>query len=168
MKRWWKLLAVLGVQLAILVAIPLKKVRALSWGEEVTLETVPVDPYDPLSGYYVTLAYAIEQQADVSAFAEGDEVLLVVEGSTPAFRLLSAQRRVGDLRNGRVGIKARVLGGRARIDGIGRFYIPEAQRERVEGALASVGRRALVDVKVSADGTPAILRLRAGPETFGD
>jgi uncharacterized membrane-anchored protein len=59
--RHWRAGAVIVAQLAILAAIPLRQVRARLSGTTVTLETVPVDPYDVLSGYYVTLRYAAEQ-----------------------------------------------------------------------------------------------------------
>ena len=52
-----RLLAVIALQAAILAAIPSRQVKARASGVDVTLETAPVDPLDPLSGYHVTLRY---------------------------------------------------------------------------------------------------------------
>ena len=54
MTRHWPLAVVLIVQIGVLVYLPAGQVRARLTGTEVTLRTAPVDPYDVLSGYYMT------------------------------------------------------------------------------------------------------------------
>jgi hypothetical protein len=45
--------------------------------------------------------------------------------------------------------------------------VPEARRQEVDAALRRVGGRALVDLKVDADGNVALVRLRVGALTLG-
>ncbi|MBI4819652.1 MAG: GDYXXLXY domain-containing protein [Deltaproteobacteria bacterium] len=170
-RRWSRLIAVLAIQLLILALIPAKKVRALASGRTVILETVPVDPYDPLSGYYVTLAYAVEGAASEATRDDptptGDRVgFILVSRSEPAWTYVGVDSQPTD-RSDLVAIAARAEGGRWVIDGIGRFYVPETDRDRIEAALSRGGRRALVELRVGDDGTPAIKSLKAGGEVFG-
>jgi uncharacterized membrane-anchored protein len=168
-RRHRPLLVALGVQLAILALVPARSLVALTTGTEVTLRTMPVDPYDLLSGYYVTLAYEVERpDAPRPDVPDGATVYVVVERDTPAWRFVRYA-----LDRDAAGPDQVVLRGRARWSGVAldnarRLYIPEAQREAVEEALARADRRALVDMRVGADGTIALLRLRADGQTFGE
>jgi len=65
-------------------------------------------------------------------------------------------------------MRARWTRGRAAIVNAGKLYIAETQRDVVEDALGKVSRRALVDLRVGADGDVSVLRLRVGDQTFGD
>lgn len=156
-----RLLAVVAAQLAILAAIPARQVKARATGLEITLETAPVDPLDPLSGWHVTLHYRAEQLGAPPPAAPGATAWLVLERAAPSWRAVACLAAAPEPAHDRVVIRARVEDGRCRIPSAGRFYIPEARRREVTAALAAA-RTALVDLRVDEGGGVALVRLRAG------
>ncbi len=56
---WWKFLLPFSVQLLIILAIPSQSLYTYTLGKTVTIQTIPVDPYDLLRGYSQTLRYDI-------------------------------------------------------------------------------------------------------------
>ncbi|HTN52045.1 MAG TPA: GDYXXLXY domain-containing protein [Anaeromyxobacter sp.] len=165
-RRSWPLGAVVLLQLGILAAIPLRQARARLAGTEVTLETMPVDPYDLLSGYYVTLRYRAEEAPRAAGLGEGEAWLVLAPGS-PAWSGVEVRAGRPVPAPGQVAIRVEVERGRVRIPSAGRFYVPEARRHEVDEALRAVRSAALVDLKVGEDGSVALLRLRAGAVTIG-
>jgi uncharacterized membrane-anchored protein len=169
---------VIAAQAAILAAIPVRTIRALATGVDVTLETRPVDPYDALSGYYVALAYAAEtgdMENEDSAAADrtrrdagGGEAWVTVERCEPAWKPVSATRERPAPVEGRVTIRARWRWSRARIESASRLYLPETQRERAEARLREAKGIGLVDLRVDEGGYAVPMRLRVGGETFGE
>jgi uncharacterized membrane-anchored protein len=168
-----RLVLVVVVQAAILAAIPLRQVRARMDGTEVTLRTVPVDPYDVLSGYYVTLAYEVERPTAAVVEPGSGPGWLVVAPDGEAWRWVEccAAARPQHLPDGAVALRVERTGASAsrRRDGsvcsipsAGRFYLPESRRAEVEAAMRATGGRALVDLKVDGEGNVALLRLRVG------
>lgn len=168
MARTARVVGVVAFQLAILVAVPARTMRARLSGALVTLRTAPIDPFDVLSGHYVTLAYEVEREGSERGghlcLRDGDEVWLTVERRDPAWALVDVTPVSPAPASGRVAIRARchtrwgpaTLG----IDGAQRFYVTE---ERGAALDARRGREPfLVDLRVGADGTPALLRVR-GP-----
>jgi uncharacterized membrane-anchored protein len=167
-RRHARLVLVIAIQVAILAAIPLRQVRARLSGTVITLETMPVDPYDVLSGYYVTLRYRAEQPPDAGALREGDgPAWVLLAPAEPAWAPLRLARERPPAGDGTVALRVDVEHGRARIPSAGRFYVPEARREEVDRALRAAGSRALVDLKVDDDGNVALLRLRVGAVVVG-
>jgi uncharacterized membrane-anchored protein len=167
MREMRALIVVLIVQVGILVAIPARKIVARATGQTVTLETRPVDPYDILAGYYVTLAYAVERaDSDLveGDLEEGQTVFVNVEKDEPAWRLRSITSEP-DTYDGAVSIRATWKGSVARIEEASRFYVPEDRRHEIDGLLRA--GRAYVDLKVDAGGAPAVLRLRVQGRVFG-
>lgn len=156
--------AAVVLQLAILLGIPAKKVYTRATGREVTLKVVPVDPYDVLKGYYVTLGYEISRPnaiLDVQNFAPGAVVYAVVEQQEDGFWTPVAleQELPQDLPSNRVALRGRWNG--RRFDyGIEQFSIPESKREVIADDLNKNLNEARVDVKVDANGNAALLRLR--------
>jgi len=53
----------LAIPLLLLIGLTVKPLWALTYGEDISLLTVPVDPRDLLYGDYVTLRYEIEEVA---------------------------------------------------------------------------------------------------------
>ncbi|MBI4576912.1 MAG: GDYXXLXY domain-containing protein [Planctomycetes bacterium] len=170
--RDWPILAVVVVQLGVLVAVPARRVVARVHGTGVTLRTAPVDPYDVLSGYYVTLAYEVERPGDVPYPADlkrGEAIWLLVQRDEPAWRLAGVSRESpGEPLEGFVALRARWMGWRAGIEGAGRLYIPEARREEADRVLREHAGEGLVDLRVLEDGTAALVRLRVGGAVFGE
>ena len=57
----WRLWIPLLVQIGLIAAVPAQAVYTFVTGKTVILQTVPVDPYDLLRGYYQVLSYDISQ-----------------------------------------------------------------------------------------------------------
>ena len=93
-RRPLRMALVLAVQVAILAAIPVRQVRARLDGTVVTLETVPFNPFDVLSGYYATLRYAAETPPGLAEarLAPGDTAFIVLERAEPAWRAVGVAR----------------------------------------------------------------------------
>jgi uncharacterized membrane-anchored protein len=165
-----RLVLVLAVQVAILAAVPLRQVRARLDGTVVTLETVPFDPYDVLSGYYATLRYSAEAPPGLAEarLAQGDTAFIVLERAEPAWRAVGVSRepsldKLGTSGEaGRVAVRAVMTRRGLEIVSAGRFYVPEARRAAVDEALRARRGKALVDLRVDAAGNVALMRLRDG------
>jgi uncharacterized membrane-anchored protein len=170
LRRHWPLLAAVLIQALLLALVPARQVRARLAGTELTLRTVPVDPYDVLSGYHVTLRYEAELPLEGAGGPPGSEAWLLLGRGEGAWRASSCTARRPEAGAGEVVLRAELergafaasSGPRCRIPSAGRFYIPEARREEVDRAMREAGGRALVDLKVSASGDVALLRLRVG------
>jgi len=161
---------VIAAQLLVLLAIPARNVITRATGRDVTLRTAPVDPYDPLAGYYVTLAYEVEQlaPADRERLGPTGPVWITVRAAEPAWQGVAVTVERPAPAPDRVSMRAHWSGWRASIDGADRLYIPETQRERVAALLRAANQHGLADLVVSADGDVALVRLRVGGETFGE
>ena len=158
------------LQLVLLSLVPAKKLVARYQGTEITLQTRPVDPYDLLAGYYVTLAYAVERvdasmRPDVSP---DTPVWLELAPALPAWRLVAVHTDAVATPNGHVLIRAVWKGRNADIPEASRLYIAESERHQVDEALKTVRGKGLIDLRVSADGTPVVMRLRVRDQIFGD
>jgi uncharacterized membrane-anchored protein len=162
-----RLALVLAVQVAILAAIPLRQVRARLDGAVVTLETVPFDPYDVLSGYYATLRYAAETPPGLAEarLAPGDTAFIVLEPAEPAWRAVGVVREPP---GGGVAVRAVMTRRGLEIVSAGRFYVPESRRAAVDEALRGRRGKALVDLRVDAAGNVALLRLRDGERVLAE
>jgi uncharacterized membrane-anchored protein len=161
---------VVAAQLGILVAVPARQLAARYAGTPVTLRTAPVDPYDVLAGHYVTLSYEVERKAAGAAepgLEPGDDVWLTVKSGDPAWTLEKVTRaRPPAGAPGVVSIRATWRGGRGgegwvELDGARRLYLPQGRAQEIDAARRG-SDRALVDLRVGRDGTPAIVGLRLG------
>jgi hypothetical protein len=161
--KLWPLAVVLVAQLGILAIVPARHMRARVSGTRVTLRTVPFDPYDVLSGYYVRLRYEVEEKAQAARprdLKSRDLVWIEVRHAEPAWEFVGVTRE----RPTGVVLPARWTGSRFEIVGARRLYIPESQRKDAN----NVSGRALIDARVGSDGTVALIRMRSGELTFGD
>ena len=150
LRRHWPLLAVIGIQGLLLALVPWRQVRARMSETEVTLRTVPVDPYDVLSGYYVTLRYEAEIALEGPREEAGTDAWLLVEKGDPAWRAVSCTSTRPEPRaSGRSVLRAEVSeeDGTCVIPSSHRFYIPEARRAHVDAAMRIAGEGALVDLE---------------------
>ncbi|NEP81104.1 MAG: GDYXXLXY domain-containing protein, partial [Okeania sp. SIO3B3] len=62
----WRFILPLTVQLALILSIPAQAIYTTITGRTVVLQTVPVDPYDFLRGYYQVLSYDISRKDNLS------------------------------------------------------------------------------------------------------
>jgi len=192
-----RLAAAVGLQLLILALVPARQVLASWRGQEVTLATAPVDPYDPFSGAYVRLAYEVERPDAGLVPAEledGQTIYLVVERAEPAWRLVAIAVDPPPAAPDRAALRASWRHGFPRLESASRLYLP-AERARAAQAALSQQRqrwwdeqeearralpkgapepspppapRALVDLRVDGAGNVRVLRLQVDGQVFGD
>ena len=162
--------AVVVLQLIVLAVLPARQIQARLTGTEITLKTRPVDPYDMLAGYYVTLAYQIEAvpEAMRPPVKVDTPVWLEVTPGEPAWTLVRVHSQMPKVTTGRVAIRAVWRGRQADIPEASRLYIPEDERHIVADHLNSTRGQGYVDLRVGPDGTPIVLRLRVADRSFGD
>ena len=167
-------LAVLA-QVVILAVKPTEKlvIRHVT-GRVVTLATVPVDPYDIMRGYYMTLRYEISQPPSTPSWSvekRGATVYTLIEmGSDGEWRPVSVHRElpVGLSINQAV-IRGRVVTswrGSMIEYGIEQYFVPEEMRSEIEQQIRGAGGRIHVDVAVDSQGRSSILRLHVGGKTY--
>lgn len=85
----WAIALPLLVQTLLIVSVPLSTAIAMVTGKTVVLRTVPVDPYDPFRGYYVTLRYDISQRGILSTLEGWEQIRPVLE-PTPTLEILES------------------------------------------------------------------------------
>jgi uncharacterized membrane-anchored protein len=152
-------LAVVALQVGLLLAILIPEERTLATGEEVLLQTVPVDPRDLFRGDYVQLRYAISTVH--RQLAPGDRVFVGLEkrGETWEVRSVYYSPPEGLFIKGTV---ATAFGDVATIEyGIESYFVPEGSGHIIENA-----RDVKVKVAVDSSGNAAIKQVLVNGEPF--
>lgn len=162
-----------GLQLAILAAVPAKKIHARMTGTLITIRTVPVDPYDFLSGYHVVLRYEIsqpskEQWAGFSSQPHSGTTVYAVlkKGPEEIWSLESlSQTLPKNLSSEQIAVKGKIS--RSQIEyGIEHFFIPEEIRNEFERELRQNHQRVLAQIRVDKYGNAALIRLLIGGKAY--
>ncbi|MFN7949120.1 MAG: GDYXXLXY domain-containing protein [Blastocatellia bacterium] len=156
-------IAAVLVQTLILAAVPARRVYTLSTGRSVVLKVAPVDPYNVLSGYYVTLGYEISRPESFPNATRPQTwamIYAVVEkGSDGIWHPVSLEKTLPqNLPPDRAVLRGRMEGWRI-VYGIEEFYIPETKRTAIADDLNKHSNAARVEVKVDAQGGAALERL---------
>jgi uncharacterized membrane-anchored protein len=159
-----------ATQFLILAAVPAQKIYTRATGRSVTLKIRPVDPYDVLSGYYVTLNYEIANPAafaDSGVGAGGDQAYAVLEKQADGvWRPVSLSKTYpANLPENRIAIRGRYSYSRIEY-GIEEFFIPEDKRAEIEQGLWKNRDQARVEVKVDSKGNAALVRLLIGDHVY--
>ncbi len=160
----------IAVQLAILAAIPARRVMARSSGTTVTLKMRPVDPYDILSGYHMVIRYDISNLKETDGWDDaplgGHIYVVLIEDLQGDWNAVSVHEDMPeDPPAGAVIIKGWRDYSSVKY-GIENFYIPEENRHEIEDDLRGNIDKARAEVAVGADGTAALLRLRVGDRVY--
>ena len=160
------------VQMLILAAVPGQQMYTLMTGRTVVLRTAPVDPYDVMSGYYVTLSYEISRFDNVpgSKAFHGEEdgtpmYVVLCQGEDGFWQAESVHKARPDVAADRIVIKGR-KSWRTIEYGIETYYIPEAARGTIEDDLRQHARDARIEVKVDRFGRAALVRLLIGDRVY--
>lgn len=181
----WRFVAAMLLQSALIVAVPLQSALTYAQGETVTLQTLPVDPYDPLRGYSQTLRFDISDSNVLKPLPGGEEVftwknegeLIYVTLASPnransefdelatpmAWTPVAVSLELPDsLDAGQIALRGRYKGWRIEY-GLETYYMPEAQRNDINDQIRQVQREDaeafVVDVKVDAKGDSVPLSL---------
>jgi len=159
-------------QLVILAWSPVEKSMIRARGTVIVLRTAPVDPYDVLSGYYMTLRYEISDPPGLedSGVAKGATVYTTLaRGEDAVWSAVGVSGGApSDLGDDELVIKGcRVDNWRRKIVyGIERYYVPEEMHDEIEDAIRGEKERILVEVAVDVDGDASVLRLRVGDAVY--
>jgi uncharacterized membrane-anchored protein len=159
-----------AAQFLILAAVPAQKIYTRATGRSVTLKIRPVDPYDVLSGYYVTLNYEI---ANPGSFANsngdnnGERVYAILERRADGVwsPVSLSKSYPANLPENRIAIRGRHLYSRIEY-GIDEFFIPEDKRAEIEEGLRKNHDQARVEIKVDSKGDAALVRLLIGDRVY--
>jgi len=159
-----------AAQFLILAAVPAQKIYTRATGRSVTLKIRPVDPYNVLSGYYVTLNYEI---ANPPSFANsydgnrGERVYAILkrraDGEWGPVSL--SKSYPANLPENRIAIRGSYSYSRIEY-GIEEFFIPEDKRAEIEQGLLINRDQARVEIKVDSQGNAALVRLLIGDRVY--
>lgn len=153
---WWFLLPLL-FQTMLIVSIPAQAFSTRLVGTTVILQTIPIDPYDLMRGYYQTLRYDISRTTNLQNLpgwksitetspseseyiTPGTQLHVILEKPSksaaetlppPAWQAVAVSpKRPKSLPRDRVTIQGEVKSGWIEY-GLERYYMPEDQREEI-------------------------------------
>ena len=184
----WRFWLPLAIQAALILVIPLQATYIRTIGQTVILQTGPVDPYHPLRGYYVTLAYDISQQGELEKLPGWKAFQVKVEQqrspfeAQPIYVILEAPKDPGsqppkpwkpvavsgdrptNLPAHQVALKGLYRNGWISY-GLERYYMPEAERLDINHRIAELQQanpefpRFVMEAKVGPDGEAVLTRM---------
>ncbi|MDX2097516.1 MAG: GDYXXLXY domain-containing protein [Leptolyngbyaceae cyanobacterium bins.59] len=157
----WRFWVPMTLQALLVLGIPAQSVYTHVTGRSVVLQTIPVDPYDLMRGYYVVLSYDISDPARLRKLpgwselmqtalvpsdtypAPGTQFYLVLEapktqGKThphPWKPIALHRERPNSLSANQVALAGQITSGRA-VYGLESYYIPEDQRIQINETIA--------------------------------
>ena len=151
------------LQLGLLAAVPAKKIVPRLAGKKVVLKIQPVDPYNIMSGYFLSLDYEISHPDSLEGWDSLREHQIVYaileEGQDGLWHAMSLHSdRPAAMPEGTVAIKGRKDHWRIRY-GIESYYIPEKGRKKIEADLRKHSDEARAEVFVGPFGNAAIFRV---------
>lgn len=153
--------AVVILQIGLLLAIIVPKEHTLATGEEVVLQTAPIDPRDLFRGDYVNLRYTISTLEGYLGFAAGDRVYVGLAQQGDIWDAVSASHSPPD----GLYIKGRVTRAwRTGLDieyGIESYFVPEGSGHIIERA-----RDVKVRAAIDSSGNAVIKGLLVDGEPF--
>lgn len=185
----WRFAVPILFQVGLILALPAQSVYTHVTGKTVVLQTIPVDPYDPLRGYSQTLSYDIsrpenlkklpgwqeivkQQKNKSSDYLDAKTQLYVVleappaEAKTPPVAWKPIQVSVtnpASLPANQIALKGRGAGNSIRY-GLETYFFPESQQQEINQAISQAqrGRSLVVEIKVDkqGNGVPVSLWVR--------
>ncbi len=164
--RLWRLLLPLVFQTVPIVYLPARAIYTRMTGQSVVLQTVPVDPYDLLRGYSISLTYDISRRETLESL-EGSEQLgagdrgehrfyVILQppeetDETPPPEPWTPVRITGDrpetFPSDSLALRGRYVNGRIEY-GLETYYIPEAQRRSINDAIDAENAEAAEDAPI--------------------
>ncbi|MBC7883550.1 MAG: GDYXXLXY domain-containing protein [Anaerolineae bacterium] len=169
-------LAAIGLQSVLLFVGPAQRAYTYLTGTPATLKTVPVDPYDPVRGYSVTLNYDISSPLTVpgvsplssSGFHEGQIVYVTLQkptGNTAWTVVRYQSERPKNLPADQLFLQGTFHNNRIRY-GIETYYVPEEKIQEVNQAILKHPKDNLVDVRIDAAGKAIPVQLRIAGKVY--
>ena len=176
----WRFAVPLLLQIGLILVPPAQSVYTHITGKTVILQTIPVDPYDPLRGYSQTLSYDIsrletlkklpgwqeiskQQKSKNSDYLDSETELYVVLESPPegakqpplAWKPVKVSGRPTSLPANQIALKGKGAANMVRY-GLETYYFPESQQQEINQAImqAQKGQKQslVVEIKVNEGG----------------
>jgi uncharacterized membrane-anchored protein len=162
-------LAIIG-QLAILAAVPAKNIYTRATGKSLMLKMRPVDPYNILSGYYVTLNFEISNPSSFTGeknYSSGQTIYAVLEKRSDGiwYPVSLSDVLPAGLSDNLVAIRGSYSSLGIKY-GIEEFYIPEDKRGEIDRELSGNRDRGRVEIKLDSRGNAALVRLLIGERVY--
>jgi uncharacterized membrane-anchored protein len=174
---FWRLGIPLLLQLALILSVPAQAVYTYVTGKTVILQTIPIDPYDFLRGYYQTLNYTISDVDTLRTLPGWEEVtgekdrisakqIVYVTLEKPKTESESeiplawkpiqiSLEQPENLAENQIAIRGESQGWNIKY-GVERYYMPEHQREQINQEINETQREQpeafVVEVKVDENG----------------
>lgn len=153
--------AVVAFQIGLLLAIIVPKERTLATGEEVVLQTVPVDPRDLFRGDYANLRYTISTLRGYAGFVVGDRIYVGLTKQGDIWNVRSVSNSPPDGLYIKGTVTETWQGGLDVEYGIESYFVPEGTGHIIERA-----RDVKVRVAVDSSGNAVIKGLLVDGEPF--
>ena len=164
----------LVIQAGLLFAIPAQSTYTYLTGRTVILQTVPVDPYNILTGYYQILSYDISTRRVLEKLPGGKDILedgksfyIILEeekssnkGIPQAWKPIRLTEKIPDsLPDNQVALKGDYKRGSVKY-GLEKYNIPEDQRNKINNNISQARRSTrenqkqpiVVEIKVDSQG----------------
>ncbi len=159
----WRFVVPLLIQTAIILAVPAQSVYTLVTGKTAILQTLPVDPYDLLRGYSVTLNYQISRIDNLKKLpgwedlvkqnpvtdkrgeplAQGTNLYIILEEQKSSGGIPQAWKPVRvsgqfptSLAANQIALKGQYSGYNSITYGLETYYIPEDQRNDINNDIS--------------------------------
>ncbi|WP_009633272.1 GDYXXLXY domain-containing protein [Synechocystis sp. PCC 7509] len=174
----WRFAVPLLFQVGLILALPAQSVYTHITGKTVILQTIPVDPYDPLRGYSQTLSYDISRLENLRKLPGWQEIKKqqkitndnYLDSSTQLYVVLESPpdgakqpplawkpvRVSGSpptpLPANQIALKGRGAGNSIRY-GLETYYFPESQQQEINQAVSQAqrGRSQLLVMEIKVD-----------------
>ena len=177
----WRFAVPLLLQIGLILVPPAQSVYTHITGKTVILQTIPVDPYDPLRGYSQTLSYDIsrletlkklpgwqeiskqQKNKNVDYLESGTELYVVLESPPDGAKqpplawkpVKVSSSSPTSLPANQIALKGRGAANMIRY-GLETYYFPESQQQEINQAIMQAQRgqkqSLVVEIKVSKGG----------------
>lgn len=191
-RSWWQFALPLAFQLSIAFNIVAQSAYTFLTGQSVMLKTVPVDPYNWLTGYSQTLRYDIsnldqlkqlpgwqtivqQQQALApekrSADVNGIEIYVVLQSQAqvdaPWQAIAVAPNKPPNLAQNQVALRGKIAYNTVEY-GLETYYMPEARKDEVNQIIREnqTKQPAIVNVKVDRNGNAVPIQIKVAGQVL--
>ncbi|MGV0024567.1 GDYXXLXY domain-containing protein [Phormidesmis priestleyi] len=191
--RQWRFWLPLVLQTVLIASVPAQAIHTHLTGKTAILQTAPVDPYDLLRGYSVTLSYDISQANNLKSLPGwktlpkntsysgsqdylAEDTIVYVTLQAPAdttsdrpkpWKPVAISGNRPDLKPNQIVIKGRSKYGGIQY-GLETYYMPESRRDEVNDNIQQNQRKnpGVVEVKIDAQGNAVPLTLWVGDRRY--
>ena len=170
---WWQFVLPFTVQLLIILAIPSQSLYTYAFGKTVTIQTIPVDPYDLLRGYSQNLRYdIISNWNQLKKLPGGQDVnetetfyvtlqapeFLDKQPPLPWTAIAVSNEKPDNLPDNQIALAGNTQDYRGAVYGLETYYMPENQRQKINQEIRDLQRQPngkipfVVEVKIDSRG----------------